>query len=218
MSEPANLSNAAADLLASYRPPPGSYDELLDDNGQPREHWRRMLNDLAGLAPEQRVSATRAAARLQLEHEVAYIADGAANRTWHLDSLPLIIAPGDWAKLSSGLIQRAELLNAMLGDIYGEQSLLKNGQLPAPLIFGNPDFIPLCHGQQARDQHLLKFLAFDVGRAPDGSWWVLSQRTETPSGIGYALEHRLIASRALPDQFNACLLYTSDAADDLYTV
>ena len=203
MSEPANLSNAAADLLASYRPPPGSYDELLDDNGQPREHWRRMLNDLAGLAPEQRVSATRAAARLQLEHEVAYIADGAANRTWHLDSLPLIIAPGDWAKLSSGLIQRAELLNAMLGDIYGEQSLLKNGQLPAPLIFGNPDFIPLCHGQQARDQHLLKFLAFDVGRAPDGSWWVLSQRTETPSGIGYALEHRLIASRALPDQFNA---------------
>ncbi len=203
MSETANLSNSASDLLAGYKPPKGSYDELLDSNGRPREHWKRILNDLAGLAPQQRVSATRAAAMLQLEHEVAYITDGAAPRTWHLDTLPLIIAPQDWAKLSSGLTQRAELLNALLADIYGEQSLLKNGQLPAPLVFANPDFIPLCHGHQRRDRFLLQFLAFDVARAPDGSWWVLSQRTEAPAGIGYALEHRLITSRALPNQFNA---------------
>jgi uncharacterized circularly permuted ATP-grasp superfamily protein/uncharacterized alpha-E superfamily protein len=204
MSEPQQAPDALDQLLADYRPPSGSYDELMGPDGRPRPHWHALLKDFAGMGPQQRRSAGTTAEGLLREHDVAYIAADSGNRRpWHLDVLPLVIDPADWQKLSAGLVQRSKLLNAVVGDIYGDQQLLKNGTLPAPLVFANPYFIPHCHGYQAADNVFLQFLAFDVARAPDGSWWVLSQRTESPAGIGYTLENRIVTSRSIPDQFNA---------------
>ncbi|MFU8816953.1 MAG: circularly permuted type 2 ATP-grasp protein, partial [Pseudomonadales bacterium] len=107
----------------------------------------------------------------------------------------------------AGLIQRAQILNGVVADIYGEQQLLKDGVLPAPTVFANPNFIPHCHGYRAPNGEFLQFIAFDVARAADGNWWVLSQRTESPAGIGYALENRIVTSRSIPDPFNASNLH-----------
>lgn len=204
MTEPQHAEDALSELLAGYTVQPGTYDELMGPDGQPRAHWHNLLTDFAAMGTAQRCSAGATAESLLREHDVAYIAAESGNRRpWHLDVFPLLIAPDDWAKLAGGLVQRARLLNAMVADLYGPQQLLKNGTLPAPLVFANPNFIPHCHGYQATDGVFLQFLAFDVARAPDGSWWVLSQRTESPAGIGYTLENRIVTSRSIPDQFNA---------------
>lgn len=204
MSEPQHASDALSELLAAYRPLPGHYDELLGSDGRPRPQWDALLRDFAVMGAQQRRTAGTTAEGLLREHDVAYIAADSGNRRpWHLDVFPLVIEPQDWNKLEVGLIQRARLLNALVGDIYGEQKLLKSGTLPAPLVFANPNFIPHSHGYQAADGVFLQLMAFDVARAPDGSWWVLSQRTESPAGIGYTLENRIVTSRSIPDQFNA---------------
>jgi uncharacterized circularly permuted ATP-grasp superfamily protein/uncharacterized alpha-E superfamily protein len=197
-------SDAMAQLLSAYRPTPGAWDELLGPDGRPRPHWNALLRDFAAMGPQLRRSAGSTAENLLREHDVAYIAaDGGSRRPWHLDVFPLVLEPADWQKLSAGLVQRAQLLNAVVGDIYGEQKLLSSGVLPSPIVFADPNFIPHCHGYRAADATFLQFLAFDVARAPDGNWWVLSQRTESPAGIGYALENRIVTSRSIPDQFNA---------------
>jgi uncharacterized circularly permuted ATP-grasp superfamily protein/uncharacterized alpha-E superfamily protein len=204
MSASQPLGNSVQELLSAYRPTPGAHDELLGPDGRPRAHWNELLSDFAAMGPHLRRSAGSTAESLLREHDVAYIAaDSGGRRPWHLDVFPLIIEPGDWKKLSAGLVQRAKLLNAVVGDLYGEQSLLKNALLPAPIVFADPNFIPHCHGYRAADGVFLQFLAFDVARAPDGNWWVLSQRTESPAGIGYALENRIVTSRSIPDQFTA---------------
>jgi len=204
MTQPQHAADALSELLAGYTPQPGTYDELIGADGRPRDHWHNLLTDFAAMGAAQRRSAGATAESLLREHDVAYIAaEGGNRRPWHLDVFPLLIAPDDWASLAKGLVQRARLLNALVGDLYGPQQLLKNGTLPAPLVFANPNFIPHCHGYQATDGVFLQFLAFDVARAPDGSWWVLSQRTESPAGIGYTLENRIVTSRSIPDQFNA---------------
>jgi uncharacterized circularly permuted ATP-grasp superfamily protein/uncharacterized alpha-E superfamily protein len=208
MSTPAPVADALSALLASYRPTPGVYDEMLGADGRPRAHWNKLLQDFAAMGPKLRRSAGNTAESLLREHDVAYIAADSGNRRpWHLDVFPLLIAPADWENLSAGLIQRARILNKVVEDIYGEQELLKSGDLPAPAVFANPNFIPNCHGYKATDGVFLQFLAFDVARAPDGAWWVLSQRTESPAGIGYALENRIVTSRSIPDPFDASNLH-----------
>jgi uncharacterized circularly permuted ATP-grasp superfamily protein/uncharacterized alpha-E superfamily protein len=157
---------------------------------------------------ELRTSVGKSAEGLLREHDVAYIAtDTERKRPWHLDVFPLLVEPEDWARLTRGLVQRARLLNAIVGDLYGPQQLLKSGMIPAPMVFANPEFMPNSSGYKARDGEFLHFLAFDVGRAPDGQWWILSQRTESPAGIGYALENRIVTSRSIPEQFNAYNLH-----------
>jgi len=208
MSEPQRSGPGIADLLAGYRPIPGHYDELIGPDGQPRPVWQALLNDFAAMGRDMRHRAGNTAEGLLREHDVAYIAtDGASKRPWHLDIFPLLLEPDDWARLSQGLIQRARLLNAVVADLYGPQQLIKSGAIPAPMVFANPEFMPNSSGYNARDGEFLQFLAFDLGRAPDGSWKVLSQRTESPAGIGYALENRIVTSRSIPEQFNAYNLH-----------
>lgn len=204
MSQPVPEGEAIAQLLSAYRPSAGAYDELLGPDGRPRPYWHALLRDFAAMGSRLRRSAGTTAESLLREHDVAYITgEGGNRRPWHLDVFPLMIEQADWQKLSAGLEQRARLLNAVVGDLYGEQQLLKGGTLPAPVVYADPYFIPHCHGYRAADGVFLQFLAFDVARAPNGNWWVLSQRTESPAGIGYALENRIVTSRSIPDQFNA---------------
>src|SRR5439155_16938591 len=144
------------------------------------------------------------ALQLLRDHGVTYNvhADGASSgRPWDLDMLPLLISAVEWARLEAGLIQRTRLLNLVLGDIYGPQKLLRDGLLPPGLLFANPGFLRACHGVRPPGDRFLSLHAVDLTRAPNGEWWVLADRTQAPSGIGYALENRVILSRVLPGEF-----------------
>ncbi len=114
-----------------------------------------------------------------------------ADRPWPLSHVPLLIDHAEWTALKAGLVQRAEVLEAVLADIYGDATLVREGRLPAALIAGNPEFLRPLVGVAPPGGAYLRTYAVDVGRGADGRWWVLGDRTQAPSGAGYALENRL---------------------------
>ena len=194
------------ELLSGYTLRPGVFDELLTAGRELRPAWRSFASALEGFGAsgwQQRVEQARRALR---ENGVTYNVFGAPegpNRPWELDPLPLLINRAEWTPLAEGIAQRALLLDRLLADIYGPQRLLREGVLPAGLIFGPSGFLPPCHGLSLpRDRHLHLYGAH-LARATDGSWVVLADRTQGPSGAGYALENRLIISRILPGEFQS---------------
>ncbi len=193
---------AAESLLGGYRALPGVHDEMMDAQGRPRAHWVSFLASLAALGPEDLHRRFAAADRYLKDSGVFYRvyhdADG-GERPWALSHVPLIIEKTDWDALCAGLIQRAELLEEVLTDLYGGARLVADGDLPAAVVAGNPEFLRPLVGVKPRGGRFLQLYAADVGRGPDGRWWVLADRTQAPSGSGYALENRLAMKRALPD-------------------
>lgn len=189
-------------LTAHYQPPDGSFDELLGPDRMPRAHWRPLLESLAGLGPTEIHRREESARRILGEHGATYHMHGEDHvRPWELDLLPLLIAPGEWRVIETGLTQRARLLNALLADFYGPQRTLREGVLPPAMVHANPAFLRACHGIRPSKGLYLVRLAADLARSPDGQWWVLSDRSQAPSGAGYSLENRVVASQLLPNEF-----------------
>ncbi len=175
---------------------------MMDHHGRVREHWRPFLSMLAALGPDEVNRRFAAADRHLRDSGVFYRVyedPAGAVRPWPLSHVPLLIDPTEWQALKAGLIQRAELLEAILADIYGPANLVRDGRLPAAVVAGNPEFLRSLVGIKPSGGAHLRFYGVDVGRSPDGRWWVLGDRTQAPSGAGYALENRLALSRAMPD-------------------
>ena len=191
-------------LLAAYPHKSPRYDEMLEAPVEPRPHWRPMFDQLAAASPEQMRRRLQYVQRQIHENGVTYnvYADPqGADRPWELDVLPLIIPPEEWQSIEAAVAQRARLFNRVLADVYGEQSLLEEGRLPAALIYGHAGFLRPCHGMRPPGGVFLHVYAADLARSPDGRWWVIADRTQVPSGAGYALENRLVISRVFPDLF-----------------
>jgi uncharacterized circularly permuted ATP-grasp superfamily protein/uncharacterized alpha-E superfamily protein len=189
-------------LIAGYRPLHGVFDEMMDGDGRLRAHWQPFLAMLAALGSDEINRRFAAADRYLRDSGVFYrVYEDAAGieRPWPLSHIPLIIEPGEWRQLEAGLVQRAELLEAVLADSYGPGTLTRDGRLPAAVIAGNPEFLRPLVGVEPPGGAHLRFYAVDVGRGADGRWWVLNDRAQAPSGAGYAIENRLALSRAIPD-------------------
>jgi len=128
-----------------------------------------------------------------------YADEQGRDRPWILDPLPYLLTAQEWQTIEAGVAQRARLLNAVLSDLYGKQELLAKGALPTDIPFGHPNFLWPCCGIRPRDDRWLWIYGVDLARSADGRWWVLTDRTQAPSGPGYALENRQIVRRALPE-------------------
>ena len=189
--------------LAGYAPDSRRYDELLDENGRVRAHWRALVERLnTDKAPDNARRALELTRRLIVENGVAYNVYSdpqGADRPWALDPLPLLLSQEEWRSIETGVEQRARALEALLADLYGPQRLLAEGLVPPELPFGHPNFLWPCHGLVPRGGSWLHIYAADLARAPDGRWWVLADRTQAPSGAGYALENRDIVEQVLPE-------------------
>src|SRR5277367_462781 len=189
-------------FVSGYRLLPGVYDEMMDSDGHVRSHWQPFLSTLAALGSDEINRRFGAADRYLHDSGVFYrVYEDAAGieRPWPLSHVPLIIEPGEWRQLVAGLVQRAQLLEAVLADSYGPGTLTRDGRLPAAVIAGNPEFLRPLVGIAPPGGAHLRFYAVDVGRGADGRWWVLNDRAQAPSGAGYAIENRLALSRAIPD-------------------
>ncbi len=191
-------------LLSNYAALDDRYDELLAAPGQPRPHWEGFLRALAEREGPG-VSDTLSLMERQIrENGITYnvYADPkGADRPWEVDPLPLLLAPSEWEEIEAGIAQRAELLNHVLADIYGDQTLLKSGAIPPSVVFGHSGYLHQVQGiRPPSGVHLFNYAA-DLARSPDGRWWVVNDRTQAPSGAGYALENRLVVSRVFPQLF-----------------
>ena len=193
-------------LLSGYKPLAGTFDEMMDRDGRLRAHWHPLLAMLAALGPKEINRRFGAADRHLRDSGVFYRVyedPAGAERPWPLSHVPLLIEAAQWQTLKAGLVQRAELLEAVLADAYGPAKLVREGRLPAAVIAGNPEFLRPLVGVAPPGGAHLRFYAVDVGRSPDGDWWVLNDRTQAPSGAGFALENRLALSRAMPDVYRS---------------
>ncbi|NGZ27399.1 MAG: hypothetical protein G8345_10995, partial [Magnetococcales bacterium] len=185
--------------------PLAAYDEAVDGNGQFRSHWQPLFNHLQSLAPHHVHALREQSRQLLLENGITYDAYNTSpdsSRTWDLDLLPWIIAEEEWHRLEKGLRQHHRLLEALLNDLYGTQRLFTSGILPAALIYGDNAFLRCCQGWQQTGQLRIPWGAVDLIRGVDGSFLIVGNPLQTPTGIGYALENRQIFFRLLRDPLN----------------
>jgi uncharacterized circularly permuted ATP-grasp superfamily protein/uncharacterized alpha-E superfamily protein len=181
-----------------------AYDEKSADGVVPRPHWARLVESLREIGPDELGRRWARAERRIRENGITYnmYSDPqGANRPWKIDIVPLLIPAAEWRFIEAGIIQRAQLLNLLLEDLYGRQALLAEGRFPAALLYANPAFLRPLVGVHVPAHSYLHMLAVDLARSPDGQWWVLADRAQAPSGSGYALENRTIVSDVLPDLF-----------------
>jgi uncharacterized circularly permuted ATP-grasp superfamily protein/uncharacterized alpha-E superfamily protein len=192
------------ELLSEYPLATERYDELFAAPNTPRAHWKPMIEQLAAWPAERMRERLHSVLSQVRENGVTYnvYADPlGADRPWELDLLPMVLPQEEWSGLEAAIVQRATLLNKILVDVYGEQRLLKDGLLPPALLYGHAGFLRPCRGAKPAGDVMLHFYAADIARSPDGRWWVIDDRTQAPSGAGYALENRIIISRAFPQLF-----------------
>lgn len=205
MGTAAPTDDPAFRIAADYRPLPGTADEMIGPEGM-RPVWRRFVADLAGMAPAERHTRFARAAQYLRDQGVffrAYGEGGSDERDWPLSPVPVILHEDEWATLEAGLVQRADLLEAVMADLYGPARLVEEGHLPAAVVARNAEWLRPMVGVTPRSGHYLHFIAFDIARNPDGSWRVLGDRTQAPSGAGFALENRVATSRVFPEAFRA---------------
>ena len=182
-----------------------SYDELQGEDGHLRPHWKTFFQSFAGLGKEEILSRNQDVLRFLKENGVTYNIYGdpaGQNRPWNLDLIPFLISREEWQTIESGLKQRAELFNHILRDIYGERKLIRNGLLPMDLVFQHAGFLRQCAGITLPGKRNLVVYSADLARSSDGKIWILNDRTQAPSGAGYALENRMAMARMLPELFD----------------
>src|SRR5579859_7609708 len=207
MEKDADAKRLSHSLFEAYAGNSGVYDEFADGSGGIREAYRAFLEAAPDLSAEELKRRNETARRIIHEQGITYNVYGdllGMERLWQLDPLPLLIGAEEWRKLEKALVQRATLINRVLADCYGAQDLIRSGQLPPALVFAQPDFLRPCHGMRPPGDTFLHLYAADLARSPDGQWWVVSDRTQIPTGAGYALANRLIAARILPEAFRDC--------------
>lgn len=206
----AGPGGAASALLRHALPAdPAVWDELRGANGALRPRWERFAALLPppsaglGITAELDRRVGQVAQQIRLDGVTHNVFDerGVASRPWSLELLPLLIEPADWAQIEAGVVQRAALLEQVLDDLYGPRTLLHEGLLPPALLFRHPGYLRPMVGVQPPGGMRLHIVAFDLARRHDGSWWVVAQRTQGPSGLGYVLHNRITIARQFPDAF-----------------
>lgn len=193
-----------------YKPDTEFYDEMMSRDRVIRRQWQNVIQYLQDLTCERLRLSTQEACRMLSENGVTYNIYGDSNgfsRLWELDSIPMVFGKDEWVKLEAGLTQRAELFNHILDDIYGEMEIINKRLVPLELIYGHGGFLRPCRGVKLLGKHQLFIHAVDVTRAKDGSMIVLEDRTQAPSGAGYALENRTVIKRIFSDLFKACRVH-----------
>jgi uncharacterized circularly permuted ATP-grasp superfamily protein/uncharacterized alpha-E superfamily protein len=192
-------------LFQDYLSDDYSYDELLGEDGHLRPHWQTFFHSFTELGQDEISNRQQEVMRFLKENGVTYNIYGdpaGLNRAWNLDLIPFIISKAEWEMIEAGLKQRAELFNLILKDIYGERKLLSNGLIPPELIYQHTGFLRQCVGIPLPGKRSLVMYSADIARSPDGKIWLLNDRTQAPSGSGYALENRITMARVMPELFD----------------
>ncbi|MFC4363368.1 circularly permuted type 2 ATP-grasp protein [Simiduia curdlanivorans] len=188
----------------NYGPVSGVADQVFSADGKFKPEWDYLLTSLSDLGPAALAARQEKAQRILRDDGATYniYGDAAGSSShWELDIIPSVIGSADWAQIESGLLERAELFNLILKDFYGPRNLIKQCVLPPEALFGHGGFLRACQGIQLPGEQELILHSVDMIRQKDGSMCILSDRTQAPSGSGYALENRTVMSRVFPSLF-----------------
>ncbi|UCZ57082.1 circularly permuted type 2 ATP-grasp protein [Desulfurispirillum indicum] len=184
-----------------------SYDEMWTQDGTIQPHWQQFMKYITAMEPAEIGHTQQEMQQLLRENGVTYSTfhdEGSHSRPWQLDMIPLLIEGEEWLTVEAGLLQRACLLDMIMADLYGPRKLIREGLLPLELIYGHSGFLRPCDQVAAAGSRNIVLYAADLARGPDNRIWVLNDRTQAPSGLGYALENRMIMSRIMPWLMRSC--------------
>ncbi len=192
------------------------YDEFMDAGGEVRPAWRELADVFTERGHEGLTRLRDVVRSLVDDDGITYVDidpqgdgeddgdgghDSAPLQAWDLDGVPLLLSAEDWDTLDAGIVQRSRLLDGILADLYGERRSITSGVLPPQLLFGHPGYLRAAHGVRNPGRHQLFMLGCDISRAADGRFLVNADRTQAPSGAGYALADRRAVARAIPDVY-----------------
>lgn len=167
------------------------------------EHWQRLQQNLEKMGPRLHKRFREAQRLLRENGAIHNVFDQShSTRTWQFDPLPLIFSIGEWTTLDQGLIQRAELFNLILQDIYGPRKLIENRLLPPELVFPHSGFFYPCADRNFPEPQQLNLYSASIAKGTDGNFWVVDDHVRPPFGAGYALETRVIMTRSFPQLFD----------------
>ena len=202
---------ARSGMFATGVGDPRRYDEMTGTDGSLLPGWSELAAALNAIGEHGLADLSGRVDRLLEDDGVTYtpvdavVADPAAPpadpERWRLDPLPLVVEDAEWRRLEAGSIQRSTLMDAVLTDLYGDGKIIENGLLPPELVYLHRDYLRPAHGITIPGAHQLFFHAVDVCRSTTGSFQALGDRTQAPSGAGYAMADRRVVSRVLPDLF-----------------
>jgi uncharacterized circularly permuted ATP-grasp superfamily protein/uncharacterized alpha-E superfamily protein len=185
----------------SYKNHPGLLDDACSAQGRVKPEWEYVLGSLRDLGATVLGEREQKVQRILRDDGATYNIHSGDGSPWDLDPVPYIIGSEDWARIEAGLLERSELFNLILRDLYGPRTLLRHGLLPPEALFSHGGFLRACQGVQLPGEHELILHAVDMVRRRDGSMCVLSDRTQAPSGVGYVLENRTVMSRVFPSLY-----------------
>ncbi len=195
--------NARQSISQHYATRLGIYDEILVDQNQVQAHWQQFFEAIEKIGGVELEKRRQEAQSLLRENGVTYTVYGDnrnLNRPWQLDPIPVLLSAQEWTVIEQGMAQRAELLNLILKDLYGKQTLLKKGLLPPKLIYAHQGFLLPCVNSLPESEGL-KIYAANLARSSNGRMWVLNDHSQAPSGMGYSLENRSVMVRVMAELF-----------------
>lgn len=198
------MDNSAVVKPVGFSYPRGAagYDEVYGSQLQMQKHWQHLFDGLQALGG-QGIQERQMKAERILRDDGATYNSGASpfSNIWQLDPVPILLESEEWEKIESGLLERSELFNLILKDLYGPRTLIRHGVVPPELVFGHSGFLRACQGLMLPGEHQLVLHATDMVRDASGAMQIIGDRTQAPSGAGYALENRTVMSRVLPSLF-----------------
>ncbi|QEY12415.1 circularly permuted type 2 ATP-grasp protein [Cellvibrio sp. KY-YJ-3] len=198
-----NQGNTMSSKAFTYPSPQAGVDEAYDTEGGIRPHWRYLLHSLQTLGHDAIEERQKKARRILRDDGATYkiYDEPDASQSWQLNPIPLLIHSDEWNNIETALVERAELFNLLLQDIYGERSLVRRGVIPPELLFSHQGFLRPCQNIKLPGAQQLIVHGADLVRAHDGQMRVMADRTQAPSGAGYALENRTVMNRVFPSLF-----------------
>ncbi|MES2494711.1 MAG: circularly permuted type 2 ATP-grasp protein [Pseudomonadota bacterium] len=198
MAELPGMPSLGEGWLHSYIGKAGTADALRGDVGRGAKWWHALFEEIGRLSEGRLDLLQQRMARQVQELGTAFRLPGEEwERPWPVSAVPLLIGEDDWAIIAEGVAQRAELFEILLHDIFGEQTIVSSGAVPAALITGSRAFWRSQIGIKPPGGHHLHIYAVDLGRDPSGEWRVLDDHVRAPVGAGYALENRLASTRLM---------------------
>lgn len=212
-AEETNELSRLVELLPHYHSSANSFDEVFSQTNDQGKAWFRLLT---GQSQSENKSLTAShvakrwqTAKEQLQEYAGVDFNRESSRNSEVDPIPFILNGTQWQNLSKGIAQRARLLSLILRDVYGPQTLLEKGLLPHELVYGTRSYLGTLRGSLLPNQPMLSLYAAQLCRDANGTWYVMADRTQGPSGGGYSVENRIALSRVLPEEFRDMLVQRS---------
>jgi uncharacterized circularly permuted ATP-grasp superfamily protein len=200
--------------------PNGFYDEMVSGPGCPRDVGRVVADYLASLSTDE-IRSRQKAAEAAIEGMgitfTIYSEGSNIDRAWPFDIIPRIIAAKEWARTEAGLRQRLRALNLFIGDVYGEQQIVKDKVFPGDLLDDSKNFRPQCMGIRPAFGAWAHICGSDLVRDHRGEFHVLEDNLRVPSGVSYMLENRVLTQRVFGELFaESSILPVADYPSQLF--